>query len=646
MASSAIGAVASSQDYYSTDDASNFTLKFTHAVYDSGDYGVPTMRDVYQESEYIQSVLDIYNENKVILNIEPYIDTTNYRRYLKAKIPLMQANWRTVEINNIADITELDGSQKLYLTVDGLKDVNSEYKDAVLKETVRVFVLPSGYSNWTTESIEFTNIMDQPLSANLNQFKLNYDQTYGLYVKFNISNFSKELQTGDKLRAIFATTKGDDINDVEGTNEFNPTAGNMADIGYLQINETNGSTLYETELGVVAVGSNTYSEGGSNYDAITLRMVDENDNLDTFDDGQAKQDLDSIKEIAPLYYNAQGRAIIADDLYPIVKSKFTEFRDIAVWGGHTEFLDLNQVLNDAFDDNDITAPSSLTLSEFKLAFRQANYQVSKYGLLAVESIIDSSINSGDYKPDLGHFYYSLIGQNFDFETQASTYSMIEDFIDGKKIETIFMKHMYPTYLCMNINLVLKVNKAYTNNISASDLKQRIRDYVNTKTYYAKKTFNIEDLKSVIQDYDEISLVTSLNITYNAKIKPTAVSVPLTPTISEYTYLRVFNQLTGDIGSPSVINAVDNNGKQYRFYSDSSSTPVIKIQDVASGVIYTQTSWLFNENLGMLRFQYDFNDADYVYINNIPIRNLNNQILSNKECILGVEFVDDINIILT
>ena len=637
---SAISSVALLEDYYETDDSDTFNVKFTFANYDSGDYIVPTIRDVYQEDEYINSVLDIYNENKALLTLEPYIDTTLNRRYLRAMIPIMQANWRTLEINNISAYTNPDGTQYIYLTLDGLKDINSDYKDAVLTDTIRVYILPSGLSNWSTESIELKNLDSQPLSTNLDHYKLKYDQDYGLYLKFNISNFSRQLVVGDKLRIIFATTKGDDINDIEGTTTFSSSSNNMSSIGYIQINDSSGTILYEIEDGVVAVGSNTYSEDGVTYDGISLRIVDDSNNDTFLINGQGKQDLDSIKEIAPLYYNSQGRAVNIDDVYALLKAKFTEFKDFAVWGGETEFLDLNEILSDIYTD--LGGISSL--NSLKTAFKQANYQANKYGLLAVESISDSDMTSGSYKPDLGHIYYSIVGKFFDFETQASTFEMIKSFIDGRKINTIFLRQMNPTYLLMKINLILKLNKSYTNNINVSDLKQRIREYINDKINFAKRTFNIEDLKSTIQDYDEISKVISMSITYDVKIKPTPVANVYSPSIDEFTYLRVFNQLSGDIGGSTTFNAIDNNGLEYKFYSDSTSTPVIKIG--YSIFTFSQSDWYYNKSLGMMRFVYNFNGADYVYIRNIPIKNVNNQILSNKECILGIEHVDDISIVLT
>lgn len=630
------------EDYYETDDSDSFTMKLSYFDYSDGDYGAPTTRDVYQEINYIQSVLDIHNENKAILDIEPYIDSDNNRRYLKAVIPVSQINWRTIEINNINSITNADGTQYIYLTVDGLKDADSIYKDCVLKDSIRMFVLPNGKSNWSSESVEYTNLNEYSISPNLYNYKLKYDATYGLYIKLNISNFSKQMVSGDRIRVIFATTKGDEINDLDGINDFNPSSSNLDKIGYFQVLNSASTILFEIEeSNTPSVGSTTYTEDGTDYDAISMQLVTEDEVLTTFSNGQDKQDLDSIKEIAPLFFNSQGRAVNTDDFYPLIKGKFTEFRDIAVWSGAYEFIDLKLILEEVYASIPVT-----NLDTFKEGFKQANYNVNKYPVLAVESVYSDELEAGNYKQDLGHTYYALIGNNFDFEVNTSTYEMIENFIDGKKIETIYMKSMYPTYILIKPNISISVNKAYINTIDVTDIKQRIRSYINDNTYYAKKTLSIENLKSVIQDYDEVNFVSNLSITYGAKIKPITVATTATPTYEEYTYLRLFNQLSGDIGSQVTINAVDNNGKKYMFYSDSTGTiPVIKIKDVSTGTTYANTSWIYNKNLGMMRFQYDFNDADYVRVDNIPIKNTNNIIMSNKEAILGVEYASDINIVL-
>lgn len=639
--SDSIDAHLTSQDYYSTDDSDSFTMRLTYFDYSDGDYGAPTTRDVYQEVNYIQSTLDIHNENKAVLDIEPYIDADNNRRYLKALIPVSQINWRTIEINNISAITESDGSQQIYLTVDGFKDADSVYKDCVLKDSVRMFVLPNGKSSWSSESVEYQNLNAYALSPNLYNYKLKYDPTYGLYIKLNISNFSKQMVTGDRIRVIFATTKGDDINDIDGINEFNPTSSTLEKIGYFQVLSSDSTVLFEVEeSNTPSVGSTSYTEDGTSYDSVSLQVVTEDEVLTTFTNGQDKQSLDSIKEIAPLFFNSQGRAVNTDDFYPLIKGKFTEFRDIAVWSGAYEFIDLKLVLEDTY----ATTPVS-DLATFKTAFKNANYNVNKYPVLAVESIYSNQIDAGNYTQDFGHTYYALVGNNFDFETNTSTYEMIEDFIDGKKIETVYMKNMYPTYVLMKPKVTISVNKAYINTIDVSDIKQRIREYINDNTYYAKKSLSIENLKSTIQNYDEVNFVANLDISYGAKIKPIQVATTLSPTYEEYTYLRLFNQLSGNIGSSAIINAIDNNGKKYKFYSDSSGSPVIKIVDVASGVTYSDSSWIYNKSLGMMRFQYDFNDADYVHIDNIPISNTNNLIMSNKEAILGVEFASDIDIVL-
>ena len=130
-----------------------------------------------------------------------------------------------------------------------------------------------------------------------------------------------EYFAGEGNDIFINATEGNDINEVDGTNEFVNTDFETVIIK----DETNTSspvTIFDSTNfgGTVSAGTASY------FYSSLLQQNSSTSVLDVLDNGSERQDVDSIKETASLYYSTQGRIITEEDWNVALKKHFSEFR--------------------------------------------------------------------------------------------------------------------------------------------------------------------------------------------------------------------------------------------------------------------------------------------------------------------------------
>lgn len=81
--------------------------------------------------------------------------------------------------------------------------------------------------------------------------------------------------------------------------------------------------------GPLANNSRTFVLSGSLPSTSNISIT----TVDISSGGAEKESVDSIKFLAPFYYQSQGRAVTESDYKALIKNKFSSVDDVAVWGG-------------------------------------------------------------------------------------------------------------------------------------------------------------------------------------------------------------------------------------------------------------------------------------------------------------------------
>lgn len=221
--------------------------------------------------------------------------------------------------------------------------------------------------------------------------------------------------------------------------------GQEIEIQYYKSSGTEGNSINSfsfsdapTDTRSVSVSVNSISSGGSDIESI-----------------------DSIRNTAPLFYQAQNRAVTARDYEAIVTQQFTDIQDIAVWGGE-----------------DATPPS--------------------YGKVFIAAV-----------PKFGEFIS---------ETRKNE---IENILkDEYSIMTIEADLVDPEYLYIELENEIRFSSAETST-SAQEIKTqattKINEYENTNLKAFNKNFRLSKLSSEIDSVN--TAISSNTFTLKMSIRP-------------------------------------------------------------------------------------------------------------------------------
>lgn len=467
-------------DTYTPQANSQFKI-FLNTINYTTDFKImPTLRDKWQQDSYTDVDANAFlNQNMFYCPLEKSGST------LTTTIPVYQAEWKVVEEE--VDITT-------FLQVVELKDSLSEYyNDKVVKDSIRVFVQETG-GTW----FEYFNIREGNFDEELRSFNLLFNKDTGLSIQFGIDHLCRSLLDTELVRVFFAVTEGEDINDVQGTNEFIYT-----DFHDFQIFEV------KTDLTEVLISEYNYDPitpviSPANLNALfSAELVDGDGNLSFFDNGVEKQSLDSIKVSAPLFRTTQGRCVTESDYNVLLKNKFSEYKDIRAWGGQREFLDIEAMIDDAI----------VTYGDAKTAIKYVLSMLYTEGTLTIEDVDYSEIESGNYRRDLGFVYYTFYDDGFNFVNTSENIEEITKYLDRYKILTIYYKYMNPIFNLIKPKIKLTLNPSYISEFSFIETKNAIKTWVNSQT---TKRIDLQDLHSYLLSLSAVDVVDTISFTSKVK----------------------------------------------------------------------------------------------------------------------------------
>ena len=602
---------------YTPQAGSSFKFFWNTGSYNTDANFIPTFRDKWQESFYSDASLTAFQEKNLFYSVmERYTDST--QDYLFSTGRIYQAEWDAIE--ETVDLTTFTQTLEL-------KDSASEYYgDDIITDSIRVFVKKNGTSIWR----EYKNLRKGFFDDSLYTYNLKYLPSSGISAQFGIDNLSRSMENGDVIRVFFAVTAGNEINDKVGVSTL--TNADFVDASIREI-MTDG-TVKEIFASATSGGSTIVSPTGHGS-AFSASIVDGSGDSALFDNGTAKQSLESIKLSAPLFRTTQGRAVTEDDYNYILGMKFSEYKGINAWSGAKEFIDIESLMIEAMTTHLTQVGSTWSGTETNMldAMKEIHQREFKEGKLSVDTIDSLSISSGKYRRDFGFVYYTMFGDGFEFMGDNSNISEIVEYLDEFKILTIYYRYVQPIFVLLKPSFTITLNPSYAKTFSSYDLRWMIYDYINARVDF-ENDFDMNDLRSYILSQKEIEGVDIM--TYTTKIKLKNPS-----TVGEDIYCRVFTRFSGNINAKI---------KVWRsgVYTEVCDITTANGKVSLAGAIQNDST--ANLDYGMLKFK-NYSDSsslpyftdDVFYIDDIQL--VGNKINVAREAVVGCESVEDINLIV-
>mgnify|MGYP001166074311 CR=1 FL=1 len=579
-------------DTYTPLANSQFKMFFNNVKYTDEYQIIPTLRDKWQQSSYTDVDANAFlNQNMFYCQLEKIGNT------LQATIPVYQATWNVVE--SVVDI--LTFTQEVEL-----KDISSVYyNDKVIKDSIRVFVKETDGS-W----YEYYSLREGNFDEDLRSYNLKFNATTGLSIQFDIDHLSRTILDTETIRVFFATTEGDEINDTQGNNEFE-----MTDFHDFQVFEvqTDGTEVLIAEYNYDSVTPVISPTNLS--DLISAELVDGEGTLSFFDNGVERQSLESIKINAPLFRTTQGRAVTESDYNVLLKNKFSEYRDIRAWGGQREYIDIEDMIDDAI----------ATYGDAKTAIKYVLSVLYTGGTLSIDDVDYTSIESGTYRRDLGFVYYSFYDDGFNFVNSSENTDEIIKYLDRYKILTIYFKYRNPVFNLLKPKIKLTLNPSYASEFSLFDTKTLIKNWVNEKSK-TQTRIDLQDMFSMLLAMDEVDVVDSISSTSKIKYFHEA---------GENT-VRVFNRFLGNQNCQMKV-WIGNELTTIANLTTNSADEVL-IDGIVAGKV--------NPRIGAFQFESAIltpYEDKVIYIDNLKLSGL--KINQLRESVVGIERISDIELIV-
>lgn len=175
--------------------------------------------------------------------------------------------------------------------------VNSENQTFVLPDKnisnkLKVYVKPSPTSSQKDEYTLVENVLNISKNDKVFWIEENYDEKYE--ISFGDDVLGKSLSIGNVVIVESLVTAGDEANEIVS---FTPN--------FTGINTSNILDTYQPNITIIGQSEN----------------------------GSEKQDIESIKFLAPKHYTMQNILISPDDYKTFILSEYSDAESIAVWGG-------------------------------------------------------------------------------------------------------------------------------------------------------------------------------------------------------------------------------------------------------------------------------------------------------------------------
>ena len=160
--------------------------------------------------------------------------------------------------------------------------------------------------------------------------------------------------------------------------------------------------------------------------------------------GADKESVESIKYLAPFYYQSQGRAVTADDYKALIKANYSNVDDISVWGGEENdppfygkvFIAIKPKSSEIFSNSVKLLIQEDIISRFNIMSIRPEIVDPEYINVEVDTVVtynsrlyDGTTNSGladDIKTNITNFFDSQANKF----GQPLYYSKLTTDIDG------------------------------------------------------------------------------------------------------------------------------------------------------------------------------------------------------------------------
>lgn len=592
---------------YTPEAGSKFKIVFNTVRYTDTLKAVPTLRDKWQASQYVDDILnvDFMYGNMFYRYMDLEISglfsgsflggpSTPPQRKLKMTTPLYQASWRVNEV--IVDPATFP--QRVFL----VDDEDEFLMDKVVKDSIRVFVKETD-DNW----YEYFNVREGNFdSETLRAFNLVFDVETGLSVQFGIDHLCRSILDTETVRVFYAFTEGHEANDEQGKNEL--TAEDIHDYQIIEVKTDGSEVLISEYLSTGSVPPIELNTGG-----FSARIINADGDLALLDNGVDRQSLESITVSAPLFRTTQGRAVTETDYNVLLRNKFSEYGNIRAWGGHREVFNIEQMIQDALvtHGGDALEAVKLVLSELYTG-----------GTPTIIPVSHEALNSGNFRRDLGFVYYTFFDEGFNFVHSGENRQEIVQYLDRFKIMTMYHKFMNPVFKLLKPRIKLTLNPSYASDFSYLDVRKAVKEWINGKTAI-NNVIDIQDMNSKLFNREEVKVVDS--ITYTAKVKMEAVG--------GLNVVRTFNRFLGD-QSAKLMRWVG--GEYVELATVGTQGNVFLVNGSPAGQV--------NPNMGAFTVEHPlFVAGEVFYIDGLKYAG--HKVNSLRECFVGIERIEDVELIV-
>ena len=415
-------------------------------------------------------------ETFTFVTTEDIIIENNGSNVFTSDITIAQGKFAS--ISYIVDLT--DASQRFTL---GSKDADTNFLTVLHKDT------SASTSSNQYSFIDDVSIGDLAANSQVYFLKETFDEFYEVYFGDNV--IGKAVENGNVITLTYLITDGASAN---GSKTF---------------------TLSSTLSGVSSMSVTTLSSAQG---------------------GGARETIESIKYLAPFYYQSQNRAVTTDDYKSLVISNYSNVDDVAVWGG---------------EEND----------------------PPYYGKVFIA-----------IKPRTSYYFSNTVKQ-----------SIQNDIVSRFNVMSIRPEIVDPEYIEVSLNTTIRYNaRLYdgtTNSGLSSDIEDAIETFFSNQTnrfgqplYYSKLVSAIDNVSDLI-----LNSITNLTLSKSETI--------FQGTTASYSYDLNNSIYPGSLRSNAfTIGGITYKIKDIQ-NTDTPSTGAIAIYRTDTGAFLTRTAGTVNYNTG-------------------------------------------------
>ena len=358
---------------------------------------------------------------------------------------------------------------------------NVEYKYTVdINDPDQRFIIQSDGADTTTLTVD---IQKSALESNITSPFYLYDNLV------TVNSTDEIFYLSENESGRFELFFGDDIYGKALSDE------NIVVLNYLV---TYGKDANDIDTFVSAADIDVYSN-------ITVSTIDKSYN------GADKESIESIKNLAPRFYEAQHRAVTVDDYKVMVQREYPFIETVSCWGG---------------EDN--------------------------------------------IPPQYGKVFFSIKPVHTEVLSESLKEKIKTELINSYNMVTVIPEIVDPDYLYVKTIVVVEYNPLFTNNTKAeieTTIENNISSYFTDTANKFDATFYYSPLLSVIDDSNSSIINSLVSITLGQKFHPTI-------DIEELLVINFFNELEPNSISSSYFSTINTALKEY-LYDDGNGIIGIK-----------------------------------------------------------------------